>query len=161
MRHQQRVKSTQEIFQKSKKEIGHLSERELFLIGIALYWAEGSKQKPHFVSARVVFSNSDPAMLVLFLKWLRLLKISPDRIAFELYIHETAKERVPEIQRFWSKTLKSSINKFSHVYLKKGNEKTNRRNIGREYHGLIRVKISESTDLNRQISGWVLGICEN
>lgn len=161
VRHRQRVQSTEDIFRKSKEEIGHLSDRELFLIGVALYWAEGSKQKPHAVSARVVFSNSDPAMIVLFMKWLQLLCISPDRITIELYVHETAQERVLEIQRFWSKTLKSSINKFSHVYLKKGNEKTNRRNIGREYHGLVRIKVSESTDLNRQISGWVLGICQN
>src|SRR3989344_1851838 len=40
-----RIKSSKEIIEKAEREIGRLSERELWLIGIALYWAEGSKEK--------------------------------------------------------------------------------------------------------------------
>jgi hypothetical protein len=160
-RRTQRESSTKAITDSAIKEVGKITERELFLIGTALYWAEGSKQKEHYVSVPVVFSNSDPAMVVVFLKWLKLLKIDQERIHFELYVHESARERVPEMQHFWSKILKSSINNLTHVYFKKGNNSTNRRNIGREYHGLIRIKVKESTDLNRQVSGWVSGICEN
>lgn len=46
------------------------SKQTLWCIGIALYWAEGAKQKPHNVSQKVAFSNSDPAMIKLFVRWL-------------------------------------------------------------------------------------------
>lgn len=35
----------------ARGEIGRLSDRELFLIGVGLYWAEGSKRKTHRASA--------------------------------------------------------------------------------------------------------------
>src|SRR3989344_2585685 len=42
-----RITLTKEIKDKARAEIGKLSERELWLIGIALYWAEGSKEKEY------------------------------------------------------------------------------------------------------------------
>ena len=50
------------------ERIGKISNRELFLIGIALYWAEGSKG---LRSERFVFVNSDPKMIVIMIRWLR------------------------------------------------------------------------------------------
>ncbi|WP_407922123.1 helix-turn-helix domain-containing protein [Carbonactinospora thermoautotrophica] len=49
------------------REIGALSDRELFLIGAALYWAEGSKL--YCRRERVVFINSDPSMMLVFAGW--------------------------------------------------------------------------------------------
>ncbi|MEU1080351.1 hypothetical protein ABZ368_08885 [Streptomyces sp. NPDC005908] len=50
-------------------EIGSLTDRELFLLGVGLYWAEGSKRKPHNPQERVTFVNSDPDMISVFLAW--------------------------------------------------------------------------------------------
>ncbi len=47
--------------------VANLSKRELFLIGLALYWAEGSK-----TGRRVIFVNSDPNMICLFITGLSL-----------------------------------------------------------------------------------------
>src|SRR5258706_11803333 len=47
------------------KEINKLSKRELFLVGVSLYWAEGFKK-----DSQVGFANSDPKMINLFLRWL-------------------------------------------------------------------------------------------
>lgn len=52
---------------KAAQEIGELSDRELFITGVALYWAEGTKDKPHARRERVTFVNSDPSMIRLFL----------------------------------------------------------------------------------------------
>ncbi len=52
-------------------EIGQLSQRELLIAGAIAYWCEGSKSKPHNASAeRVVFINSDPGLIKLFLRFL-------------------------------------------------------------------------------------------
>ena len=51
----QREHKTAEIFGASQSEIRELSQRELFLIGVALYWAEGTKQKPYSQSASILW----------------------------------------------------------------------------------------------------------
>ena len=55
----------------AKKDVGIISRRELFMVGVALYWAEGSK------TDKFSFSNSDPDMIlfcVCGLRWLWALK---------------------------------------------------------------------------------------
>src|SRR3989338_10887183 len=42
---QDRIFRTKIIKEKAEKEVCKLSERERWLIGVALYWAEGSKEK--------------------------------------------------------------------------------------------------------------------
>ncbi|WP_406727185.1 hypothetical protein [Streptomyces sp. GD-15H] len=63
-------------------EIGTMTSRELFLTGVALYWAEGTKDKPHARRERVAFVNSDPDMIRLFLAWLDLLSVERGRIGY-------------------------------------------------------------------------------
>jgi transcriptional regulator with XRE-family HTH domain len=43
--------------------VGELSDRELFFTGVALYWAEGAKDKPHRRTEVLQFINSDPKVL--------------------------------------------------------------------------------------------------
>ena len=64
----------------SRAQITSLSESELFVAGVVAYWAEGSKNKPWRTGARVSFLNSDPAMIVLFLRWLALIGVDADRL---------------------------------------------------------------------------------
>ena len=59
------------IHEASQKEISKISNRELWLIGIALYWAEGSKSKTYSPSIGVVFTNSDYEMVQIFIRWLK------------------------------------------------------------------------------------------
>ena len=47
----------------SPEEIGSLTDRELFLLGVGLYWAEGAKGKPYRRCESVTFINSDPDMI--------------------------------------------------------------------------------------------------
>lgn len=157
----QRLRKTRQIEDNALNEIGEITPRELFLIGTVLYWAEGSKQKPHNPSERVNFSNSDVSMIQMFLKWLNAIGISSKEIMFSVYLHETARHRVTEIQKYWSKSLKLRINKFEKIYFKKGSTKSYRKNIGEGYYGQVRVSVLKSTDLNRQISGWIQGIVKN
>lgn len=159
-RRNQRLLSTRLIEDKAKREIGTISKRELFLIGVALYWAEGSKQKVHNVSQQVIFSNSDLEMLRFYLRWLKLIKVNDRDIQLSLYVHSTATVRLATIKEYWSKSLKLSINRFEKVYFKKGDSASFRKNKGEAYFGQVRIKVMRSTDLNRRINGWVKGICK-
>jgi transposase len=44
-------------------QIGDLTDRELLIAGSVAYWCEGTKSKPYRRSERVVFVNSDPALI--------------------------------------------------------------------------------------------------
>ena len=139
----------------AKNEVGKISDRELFLIGAALYWAEGSKQKDHNVSARVRFSNSDPNMIKLFLLWLnKICNIKKKDIRCDLYIHEKA--NINGAKFFWEKQVGTPV---QGVYFKKP-KATKRKNIGDNYFGLVSINVKRSTNLNRIISGWIDGICK-
>ncbi len=51
-------------------EIGTLTDRELFLLGVGLYWSEGAKSKPYRRQESVTFINSDADMIRVYLAWL-------------------------------------------------------------------------------------------
>ncbi len=115
--------------QAATEEIGTLSPRELFLLGVGLYWAEGSKAKPHRPQERVTFVNSDPHMIEVFLAWLRLLGVRPDHLRFHVHIHETAD--VPAAEQFWQAPTGADASAFGKTSLKKHSPRTNRKNTVR------------------------------
>ena len=156
-----RIEKSEKIIKKAKRESGKMTNRDLFLLGVVLYWAEGSKQKKNNPSQRVIFNNSDPAMVKLYIKWLhRCLGVSKNDINFEIYSHSNIKDREKEIVRHWSLVTGSPVSKFNRIYYKKDKKRKYRKNQGKNYFGLLRVCVVKSTDLNREIAGWTLGICE-
>jgi hypothetical protein len=158
MRRDTRLAEIQSLIHQGRAEVKRVTARELWLIGIALYWAEGSKQKENDPSHGVIFSNSDAEMVGVFLRWLHLVKVPESAYIFELYVHETRKSDIPVFKSWWAKQLGVPVKKIDRVYLKRGNIKTNRKNVADLYHGLVRIKVNSSSMLNRRINGWVHGI---
>ncbi|MFA7152149.1 MAG: hypothetical protein WC113_04640 [Candidatus Paceibacterota bacterium] len=153
----QRIFITEKIKSEAQTEILKISKRELWLIGIALYWAEGNKEK-NYKSGKLCFNNSDPKMVLLFRKWLvEICKIPTNELIYSLYIHEKSDWR--KAKNYWAETLSIDPEGFK-VYFKKHSIKTNRKNTGDSYKGLIRIVARRSTNLNRKISGWIEGICQ-
>lgn len=136
-------------------EIGPLTSRELFLIGVGLYWAEGAKSKPHRLDERVVFVNSDPEMIRVYLLWLDLLAIPRERVRFALNIHESAD--IAGAERFWAQHVGVDVADLQKTSLKRHNPKTNRVVTG-EHRGCLRVIVNGGADLYRRIEGWWYGI---
>ncbi len=158
-KHRQRVARQEKIRTEALKDITHISERELWLIGTVLYWAEGTKEKDFRPGPSLTFNNSDPRMIQVFIKWLlESCKVAKDRIGCEIYIHENSKNNVDKVRKYWSQITGFSLEKFSKIYFKKNKIKTNRKNVGGLYYGLLRVKVSASSTLLRQVSGWTEAI---
>ncbi|MBC2876104.1 hypothetical protein H7K43_13755 [Streptomyces sp. TYQ1024] len=137
-------------------EIGHLTDRELFLIGVGLYWSEGTKDKPHRRHEAVTFVNSDVGMITLYLAWLRLLGVEPDRLAYRVMIHESAD--VEGAERYWAGQIGIDKSGLDKTTLKKHNPKTVRKNVGDAYRGCLVVRVRGGADLYRRIEGWWYGI---
>ena len=110
----------------------------------------------------VKFTNSDPDMIVLFLKWINnVLRVPKERVIFEIYLHENNLHRKEEVRRHWASVTGYSVGNFNRIYLKRNKIKTNRKNTGNLYYGILRVNISASSGLNRQITGWINGVIKN
>lgn len=67
-----------------RKQIDELSDRDLLIAGTALYAGEGVKR-----DGEVALANTDPALVRLFLRWLRtVFDIDEARLRVRLYLHE-------------------------------------------------------------------------
>ncbi|CAL9308317.1 hypothetical protein [Streptomyces sp. SudanB182_2057] len=151
-----RDREREETKQRAAAAVGRLSDRELFLVGVGLYWAEGAKDKPYSRRELVLFVNSDPGMISVFLAWLDLLGVERDRRRFRVMIHESAD--VAAAERYWADLVGMDPGSFSRTTLKKHNPKTVRKNSGEAYRGCLVISVLRSADLYRRIEGTWYGI---
>ncbi len=137
-------------------EVGLLSKRELFLVGVALYWAEGSKK-----TRDVVFINSDPTMIALFIRWLKeCLFVDESRIYCKVGINKIHESRIDEVEKYWSKTTGIQRSRFSKVSLKKVKNQKVYENFNSHY-GSLAIRVRRGTNLNYEILGYIEGIKQN
>ncbi|MEV5940524.1 hypothetical protein [Streptomyces sp. NPDC051994] len=153
---QRREEERQLTKQDSAGAIGELSARELYLVGVVLYWAEGAKDKPWARRESLRFINSDPNVIKLYLKWLELQGVTPERLRLCVNIHESAD--VEEAARFWAELTGLGPACFNKPVLKRHNPKTRRKNTGEAYRGCLAIYVRDSADLYRRMEGAWYGI---
>lgn len=159
-RREARLKETDRIFTAAREDVSKLSKREMWLVGAALYWAEGSKEKSYRPRISLDFANTDPNMVRFFVQWLMVCcDIPKENIYAHLYIHEYQKKRVPHALKFWSQSSGLHAGAITGVYFKRHNPTTRRHNASEFYYGTLRVRVKCSTALVRKIQGWTNGIC--
>lgn len=105
-------KRLKEIYKKVSKDIGKFSEREIFLLGLFLYWGEGTKS----ASCSTQLTNTNPAMILFFIKWLEILGVKRKDLKIKLHLYSDMK--IKETIAFWSKTIKIPISQFKKPYIK-------------------------------------------
>ncbi|MFI8093133.1 hypothetical protein ACIF9R_33290 [Streptomyces sp. NPDC086080] len=151
-----REEERQRTKERAKQAVGDLTPRELFLLGVGLYWAEGTKDKPYDRRENVAFVNSDPGMIQVFIHWLDMLGIERQRLRFTVMIHENAD--VADAERYWADLTGADPSAFNKTTLKRHNPKTVRKNVGDAYRGCLVIKVLKSADLYRRIEGAWYGI---
>lgn len=157
IRHKKSESLKQSLHTSAISKVGKITNRELWLIGTALYWAEGSKQRSKAKSQGVKFTNSDPYMIKIFDLWLtKIQNISTANINYEIYLHESMISEKSRVISYWSKILEKPEDKFDRIYLKRN--KISKSYPKTDYNGVIRIVVKKSTNLNRQVSGWQQGI---
>lgn len=139
-------------------EIGAMTPRELFMTGVALYWAEGGKDKPYARRENVQFVNNDPGVIRVFLAWLDLLEVERERLRYRVMIHMTAD--VEGAQRYWAGLAGVDTSAFQPTTIKKHNPKTVRKNVGEDYRGCLVVNVLQGADLYRRVEGWWTGMVD-
>lgn len=87
-----------------------------------------------------------------------ICNVPKDKIKFEIYLHENSKNDIDKVKFYWSNITNFPKKDFYCVYFKKNKIKTNRKNVGNSYYGLLRIRVKKSSYLIRKISGWINGI---
>jgi transposase len=151
-RDQERRRLTSE----ASQQVGNINDRELLLLGAALYWAEGSKDKAYARRESLTFINSDPRMIQVYVRWLELLGVERHRMRCSLHIHDSAD--LAEATRFWSGITGVPSGEFLKPSIRHDNPGTNRLNRGETYRGCLRIYVTNSARLYRQVEGWWQGI---
>lgn len=134
---------------KARSEVPELSQKELWVAGLMLYWAEGSK------GTRVEITNSDPSLIRFMMKWLRVFCRVPEE-KFRVYLHLHTGQDEEAMKTFWSQVTGIPLVQFRKSYVKK--EGTgHRKNI--LYNGTIKIAVCNK-DLLHRIQGWIEGFSE-
>ncbi|MCP6718559.1 MAG: hypothetical protein KJI70_03450 [Patescibacteria group bacterium] len=149
-RRKKRILQIKSITEKARKESSLFFKDPLFLIGVALYWAEGSKAHEY-----VQFSNSDPRLIKIMMSWFRkICKVPEEKLKIHIYIHETYRNE--NCEEFWSKITNIPVRRFWKTTYKPSFHKIKK---NPDYKGVCRIDIGD-VNLFRRIMGWEQGISE-
>ena len=135
--------------QEGGKMLGLLSERDILMIGLGLYWGEGYK----YENGELGFTNSNPLMIRFYFKWLKLWNVEKDSLILRLTLNEFFRKEESNIKNFWINFLDVKESQFSKTtFIKTNLKKASMKNI-EKYKGILRVKVRKGTALRNKILG--------
>lgn len=134
----------------ARAEVKSLTKRELWLIGIALYWGEGAK-----TGSTVQLSNGDPRIIVLILRFFReVCNVDESKLRAGIHIHEHLDTQAAE--KYWHTI--TEIGKFYKTYNKPNKSSKGTRNS--LPYGVCDVYVLDAR-LFWKIKGWTEGIYDS
>ena len=138
---------------KGKLLVGGLNQRELLLIGTALYWAEGTKKQ-----REIAFCNSDPYLILFMIHWLHAcFNISKNRFYCSVGINQIHKYRETMVKSYWSRITGISLSQFRKTSFKKVKNKKTYDNFNKHY-GTLTVKVTKPGQIFYNILGIISGL---
>jgi len=146
---EERIRKTLELHRIGMQEVGKLSKRDKFIIGIALYSGEGTKS-----DRNCGFANSDPSLIKFMAYWFReFCKVQESKLRGSLWLHDNLDQ--VKAEKFWSKLTKIPLKQFQKTYIVEQKRRNIRKNI-HEY-GVFSIRFTDAT-IHRKIMGWIKGI---
>ncbi len=149
VRRASRLKYKRALIKEAISQIGKLSKRDLFVIGIALYWAEGFRK-----DSRLGFASSDPAMIKLFLNWLGLFGVPKQEIRLRIGLNISHKTRLKKVQQYWEKQTRIPSSQFQKAFFQKFKWKKEYPDPN-SYFGVLRVRANNQGGLFIKILTWI------
>lgn len=135
---------------KGRVKVGKVSDRDLFMLGIGLYWAEGGKK-----NRETRFINSDPMMIMVWLKWLfRFAGVKIEDLILRIGINQAHKIRIKKVTDYWSSVTEVPDTQFRSPSFKKIDNHKVYANFD-DHYGSLMVSVRRSTNLNYEILGMI------
>ncbi len=155
--HNKKVAEIEKLLEIGTKEIGRLSKRDLWLLGIGLYIGEGTKT---YENVRIV--NSDPIIARLAIKWFKeICHVDDTNITVTLHIYSD--NDIKKSIDYWSMTLSLPKSNFRKTQIDSRKDKSIIRNKKLPY-GTAHINIiadgnpEKGVRLHRKLMGWINGV---
>ncbi|MBI3306043.1 hypothetical protein HYZ82_02820 [Candidatus Nomurabacteria bacterium] len=107
----QKLKSIKDAAEKAKKDIGKITKRDLFMLGIGIYIGEGSKTGN---SMRII--NADPKIIKFTIGWFEKI-CDLSRENFRIRLHVYPDNNIKECVNFWSSISGIPLRQFQKTYI--------------------------------------------
>lgn len=144
-----RIVATKKFTALGISDVCNITNRDLFMVGLALYWGEGYKKG----SQELGFTNSDPEIIKIFIKWLQTIyAIKLPDLIMRVSINNIHKNREVAVLKYWSCVTKVPVSQFTKTSFIKTRAKKEYANHNQHY-GTLRVKVRRGTNLRRRILG--------
>ncbi len=132
-----------------KSLLGKVSDRDIFCIGLGLYWGEGYKRG----SQEFGFTNSDPIMIQFYILWLdKVFAVKKKDLILRISINNSHQSRKSEVERYWVRTTGIPFSQFTKTsFIKSISSKTYLNHDG--HMGTLRVKVKSGTRMRRKVIG--------
>ncbi|MBM3261462.1 hypothetical protein FJY93_03515 [Candidatus Kaiserbacteria bacterium] len=145
----QRLLAIQKETSRGKKDISILTKRDMFIVGLALYWGEGYKNG----NDECGLTNTDPIIIKAFIHWLfTMYGVTKDDLILRVTINDTHRARAHIIETYWSQQTSIPLSQFTQTsFIRSTSIRVFENPNG--YVGTLRVKVRRSTALRRRILG--------
>ena len=139
------------------QDVGTLSKRDIFILGLALYWGEGYKNG----NEECGLTNSDPVILRAFIAWLKhIYSIERKDLIARVSLNEIHQTRIAAIEKHWSRILCIPRAQFTRTSLIKTKVQKIYSNPNQHF-GTLRIKVRRGTSLRRRIMGSINALKES
>ncbi len=153
-RHNKKVHEIKKTKKLAKEELGVLSKRDLWLLGIGLYLGDGSKSHE---DVRII--NSDPNIIKLAIEWFKnVCKLENSNFVPSLHLYPDT--NVEKTKQHWSKITGVPISQFGKTQIDRRKNKSGKRKRKLPY-GTLHLKVRSNgrkefgVILHRRIIGWI------
>lgn len=144
-----RLENKRKIEREAIKQLGRFTRRDIFILGVGLYWGEGFKK-----DNRLGFANLDPTMIKFFLEWLRINGVPKEDIRVRVGLNISHKKRIKLIEQYWSREVNIPLSQFQTPFFQKF--KWKKEFVDHEaYFGVLRVRAINQGPFFIKIKKWV------
>lgn len=145
------------IREQSKKEAISLMKNPLFITGVSLYWAEGYKKGAMGSRWKSIdFTNSDPEMIELMMKFFRkVLEVEDKKIKIQLLAHPNVD--IEKSVSYWSRLTNIPKKQFIKTCCSISKSSKGKRDKKTLTNGTVHIRISD-VSLFFKIIGWIDGL---
>lgn len=133
--------------EQAESQVKEISNRELFYLGLGIYWGEGVKSR----TGQATVVNSDPRILRVMLRWfVECMGVNKEDFRPYVYISEAHRSRESIIMKYWAKVLDLSSRQFkTPIYLaQRPKQKYENHDT---YYGVVALRVVKSTNLKYRI----------
>lgn len=125
-------------------------EENLRIAGIMLYWGEGSRIRAKSNNWTVEFSNSNPRMIELFLRFLRrVCGIQEGKLRLHLYYYTN--QNLDVLKTYWHKITGIPLPQFTRPYAR---DDFNLNKVDKMKYGMVHIRYSDKR-LLLQVEKWI------